>query len=317
MTVLTTLPVMYQALLGQLDEVERWPVGAREFVACGRLAGTSWRVAPVLVGGYDRAAAVIAERVGEAEPTALFFADLVNCLEDDLALGDVVVATEVHHELAGPYSAGLGGSPPPWQPPVPLVQDASAALTDGRWRDRIAPGVLLAGRPAVHFEPIVSGGAPLDMTVGEVAGEVAERLSDDHRDAVAVDDGRAGSVLAYLRRARQALVVCGVGGRAQDAGQAVDADGSRSRAAAAAAAAVSSVIAGLPPRQSAGPTGDTFATTFATAFATARERPAGRSGGDRRYGGDHYEFNGVFTGSTVTGRQAGCRAERPHSDGDR
>lgn len=245
-TVLTTLPVMYQALLGQLDEVERWPVGAREFVACGRLAGSSWRVAPVLVGGYDRAAAVIAERVGEAEPTALFFADLVNCLEDDIALGDVVVATEVHHELAGPYSVGLGGPPRPWQPPVPLVQDASAALTDGRWRDRIAPGVLLTGRPAIHFEPIVSGGAPLDVTVGEVAGGVAESLSGDHRDAVAVDDGRAGSALAYLRRARQALVVCGVGGRAQDAGQAVDTDGSRSRAAASAAAAVSSVIAGLP-----------------------------------------------------------------------
>ncbi|MEV7356296.1 hypothetical protein [Kitasatospora sp. NPDC091276] len=313
MTVLTTLPVMYQALLRQLDGVERWPVGERKFVACGRLTGSSWRVASVLVSGYDRAAAVIAERVGETEPAVLFFVDVVNCLEDDIALGDVVVATEVHHELAGPYSEGLGGSPRPWQPPVSLVQDASAALADGRWRDRIAPGVLLTGRPAVHFKPIVSGGVPVDVTAGEVAGEVAERLSNDHQDAVAVDDGSAGSAVVYLRRARQALVVCGVDGRAQDAGQAIDADGSRSRAAASAAAAVSSVIAGLPLRQSAGPGGGTFATTF----ATARERPAGRTGGDRRYGGDHYEFNGVFTGSTVTGRQAGCRAERPHSGGDR
>ncbi|MFD4657852.1 hypothetical protein ACFWP2_19740 [Kitasatospora sp. NPDC058444] len=305
-TVLTALPVMYQALLGQLDEVERWPGGARENVACGRLPGSSRRVATVLVSGHDRAADVIAEHVGETEAAVLFFVGVANCLEDDIALGDVVVATEVHHELVGPHSEGLGGPPLPWQPSVSLVQDASAALTDGRWRGRIAPGAFLTGRPAVHFKPIVSGGLPFDVT----AGGVAERLDTGPRDAVAVDSGSAGAaVVAHLGRARHALVVCGIGGRAQDLGPAIDVDGSLSRAAFSAAAAVSAVIAGFPPGRLAGPGGESS--------ATARKRLADRPGGERHYGGDHYEFSGVFTGSTVTGKQVGHRAERPRTGGDR
>ncbi|GGP36738.1 5'-methylthioadenosine/S-adenosylhomocysteine nucleosidase family protein [Streptomyces abikoensis] len=306
--VLTALPAEYRAVRGRLEDVQRLPFSWGRGAECGRLPGSPWRVVLGLVGEGNQAATSLTELVGELEPEVVFFVGVASCLEEDIALGDVVVATTAYDfQAAALKQDGTGARSRSWDPPGPLLQGARAALRDGLWRRRIPsddvrPVSPLAGVPVVHFEPLACGG----VSSSPVPGELVERLRHNCGDAVAVESGSSGfAAAAYPRRPGHALVVCGIDARVDAVERAVDAVGARSRAAAHAAAVVTTVIADLRPSRS----GDRGVQPSA---APPQDRPPGRIPTERHYGGDHIEFSGSFANS-VTGKYVDRRRGPFHS----
>ncbi|MEU3873813.1 MULTISPECIES: nucleosidase [Streptomyces] len=305
---LTALPVEYRAVRDRLEDVQRLPLPGGEGAEFGRLPGSPWQVALGLLGEGDQAATLLSELVGELAPEAVFFVGVASCLEEDIALGDVVVATTAYDVQGALLHQGVTGTTArSWAPSGSLLQVARAALQDGLWRRRISmdddrPVPALAGLPVVHFEPLVCGGVPS----GSVPSELVVRLHHNGRDAVAVESGSSGFAAgAHLLQPGRALVVCGIGARVQTVERAVDAGGARSRAAAHAAAVVTTVIASLQSSTS----GDRSTRQHAV---PPQDRPFGQPRGERHYGGDHFEFSGYFLKS-VTGKYVDRRRGTFHS----
>ncbi|MEV5239710.1 hypothetical protein AB0K89_11440 [Streptomyces cinnamoneus] len=310
--VLTARSEHYRAVRGLLVDTERLPFSWGGGIEHGWLPGTPWRVVLGLVDGEKQAAAALIGEIGELDPSAVFSVGTASCLGEDMALGDVLVATSVHdHQTNTPASGGLGTQQRCWEPPEPLLRTARAVLRDGRWlryvsQDDTGLAASSAGRPVVHFEPLASGGA----STGSAPGELISRLRHGHGAVVAVDDGTGRMVVsANPDFPRHTMVVCDIGHRLDVAEQrthgAIDA---RFNGAAHAAAVVIAVIAGLVPSRR----GD---KNVCPSLAQQGEQPLGRTRIERHYGGDHFEFNGFYSGS-VTGKFVDRRRGTFRSGGD-
>ncbi|MFJ8001883.1 nucleosidase [Streptomyces sp. NPDC096310] len=264
--VLTALPLEYEAVRAHLIGVEKLvhPTGTR--AERGVLPGTGWQVALAEIGEGTHNAAALTERVLTwLRPSALLLVGVAGGLKDDIALGDVVVATKVYAYDGGKQSAeGFLARPEGWHVSHRLEQAARAAL---RWR------------PGVHFKPI----AVANIVLADSGSGPANRLRTHYNDAVAVEMESSGVLhAAHLAGGQNALVIRGISDRLDDK-RAADASGSQLRAAANASAAAVAVLheLELPPA------------------GTAAE-PAAPLG--PQYGGDHIDFRGGTFHGTVIGK---------------
>ncbi|RAY16335.1 hypothetical protein DPM19_05480 [Actinomadura craniellae] len=227
--VLTALGVEHDAVRARLGETHPHvdPYGTRYLL--GKAQGVPGRVALVLVGEGNLAAAVLAARaIEEFGPETLMMVGVAGGLKDEAALGDVVVGTRVYAYQGGrEETAGFRPRPRVWPVSHALEQTAREVASEGRWHE---PG---DDAPAVHFKPIVSGEVVLDSR----ASPLAALIESHYGDALAIDMESAGVAEAAHRKDFHRMVaVRGISDATDGAKRQMDEKGWQPRAAANAAA---------------------------------------------------------------------------------
>jgi nucleoside phosphorylase len=236
--ILTALGVEYRAVRAHLTRTRGYidPDGTRYEI--GGLAGGRCRVAVALIGeGNLTAAALTGRAVDEFEPMAVLLVGVAGALADDLALGEVVVATRIHAYHGGRAEPDrFRPRPKGWPVSHRLEQVAREVADRGRWTDLLGRGRTRAADgppPRVHFKPLVSGEVVLDSRSSPVAALLAEYYSD----AIAIDMESAGvAEAAHRKDFHQAVTVRGISDPADGSKRRMDAAGWQHTAAAHAAA---------------------------------------------------------------------------------
>ncbi|WP_081236047.1 5'-methylthioadenosine/S-adenosylhomocysteine nucleosidase [Streptomyces viridosporus] len=240
--VLTALSVEYLAVTGQLTNLEREDHPTGMIFERGELPGTSWSIYVAEAGDGNQAAAVLTERaIAWLNPRAVFFAGIAGGRKRDVALGDVVIATQVWGYQGGKQGIdGFKGRPRTWETSFELQQAARYA-SRGPWIERISP--LSDPLPRVHFKPILAGEIVLDSSQSALEGY----LDFHYNGAAAIEmEGAGFASAAHLAGTVPFLVVRGISDKADGTKQATDATGTQETAARHAAAATMAVIAALP-----------------------------------------------------------------------
>ncbi|WP_370961504.1 FxSxx-COOH system tetratricopeptide repeat protein [Amycolatopsis sp. cg9] len=234
--VLTALEVEYAAVRALLTgrRVTTHPSGTRFEVGEPITGGAT--IVLALTGQGNQGAAVLTERaIATFAPSALVFAGIAGALHDDLAPGDVVVATKVYGYHGGKADDdGFRTRPQAWEIPHHLDQLARHVAREESWLpDSPAP------RPSVHFRPIAAG----EVVLGSRTAPLAEQLRTTYDDAAAIELESAGVAKAgHLNHGLPVLTVRGIG------------DGGAHAAAAAHAAAFALAVAVEIPARPGGVT---------------------------------------------------------------
>lgn len=200
----------------------------------GELGDGRARVALALIGEGNLSAAVLTARaIQQFEPKALILVGVAGGVSDDVAIGDVVVATRIHTYQGGrEESEAFRPRVKSWPAAHGLEQAARAVAQSGTWSAALPDG-LDAAVPRVHFKPIVSGDVVLDSRTSPLARLIANHYGD----AIAIDMESAGFAEAAHRHSfHRAISVRGISDAADGRKRPADASGSQGRAAANAAA---------------------------------------------------------------------------------
>ncbi|WP_439378651.1 FxSxx-COOH system tetratricopeptide repeat protein [Amycolatopsis lexingtonensis] len=201
--VLTALEAEYAAVRALLANrrVTTHPSGTRFEV--GEPPAGRATIVLALTGQGNQGAAVLTERaIATFGPSALVFAGIAGALHDDLAPGDVVVATKVYGYHGGKDTdGGFRTRPQAWEIPHHLDQLARHVAREGNW----LPG---GHHPPVHFRPIAAG----EVVLGSRTGPLAEQLRAHYDDAAAIEMESAGVAKAgHLNHGLPVLTVRGIG----------------------------------------------------------------------------------------------------------
>ncbi|TVZ85329.1 5'-methylthioadenosine/S-adenosylhomocysteine nucleosidase [Streptomyces sp. BK340] len=271
--ILTALALEYTAVRSYIEDREErvHPKGTR--VEIGRLPDSPWQVAVGELGvGAERAAALATQLIEWLQPQAVFFVGVAGSLKDDIAIGDVVVGTQVY-EIHGGKQTDKGFQVRPKALPSShaLEQAARSAARD-------LEGV------EVHFAPIATG----DVVLADAESDIARHIESHYNDAGAIEmEGSGAANAAHFSGQLDALVIRGISDRADANKRKADAGGSQKRAAAQAASVTVAVLRKHLPRDG-GSDG-------------SEEGPQGG------YGGDHIDFRGGTFHGPVIGKQTGNR----------
>lgn len=241
--ILTALNLEHRAVRRWLSDVNGVEHPAGTVFDVGRLPGVANQAALAVTGDGNTAAAVIAERaIGMFRPHALIFVGVAGALHDDIALGDVVVATRVYAYHGGSTRPG-GFRPRPrsWDIPHRLDQIARLVQRQGSWTTAL-PG---ARGPAVHFRPIAAG----EVVLNSRDDPLYRQLCDTYGDAGAIEMESAGAAHAgQLNSSLPVLTIRGISDRADGGKHDADAQGWQPAAAANAAAFAVAVAAEIAAR---------------------------------------------------------------------
>ena len=225
--VLTALNLEYAAVRAHLAGLRRVTHRAGTGFEIGHLADVPVRVVIARTGEGNTAAAVVANRAIDAfDPRMVLFVGIAGALKDDLALGDVVVATRVYASHGGKEeSGGFLARPRAFEAPHELLDLAQHLDVTRSWPS--APGF------AVHFKPIAAS----EVVLNSRRTPLARQLRAHYNDAVAIEMESAGAAqAAHASHALPTLTIRGISDKADGHKHAADTDGSQERAAANAAA---------------------------------------------------------------------------------
>jgi nucleoside phosphorylase len=247
--ILTALPVEFQAVLALLrDQSSLVHAQGTRFVK-GRLPGSAATIAVARIGQGNLTSAAITERARQwLDPHVLLFVGVGGGLKPEVELGDVVVATKVHHLHPGKEtSAGFSARPVTGAVSHKLEQAAGTALCARPWRTWVPDAVRAtwqAPAPQVHFQPVIAG----EVVLNSSDTPLRDQITFHYGDAVAIEMESAGVArVADLSQGLHILTLRGISDHA-DAGKAeADASGSQHRASAHAAAAVAALLCELLP----------------------------------------------------------------------
>ncbi len=241
--ILAALNLEHQAVRSLLSPLRRLDHPAGTIFEVGRPPGGRGLVALGVTGEGNTAAAILAERaIAMFRPQALIFVGVAGALRDDIALGDVVVATKVYAYHGGEvHQDGFRPRPRSWQITHQLDQLARRVHRAGSWR-----ALLPAGQawplPQIHFSPVAAG----EVVLKSRDGAFAERLRRTYGDAVAIEmEGAGVAQAAHLNAGLPVLSVRGISDRADVAKHHADSAGWQPIAAANAAAFAMAVAASL------------------------------------------------------------------------
>lgn len=238
--ILTALEIEYAAVRAGLTQLRPVSHPSGTLFETGLLSGCRHPIVLSVVGEGNQTAAVVTERAAAMfAPRALLFVGVAGALDDDIALGDVVVATRIYAYHGGRDEAdGFRARPRAWDAPHDLEQRARYLSRLGSW---VPPGPRPV--PSVHFRPIAAG----EVVLAAPASGYASLIKRFYSDAAAVEMEGAGVVrAAHLNRSLPALVIRGISDRADAAKKATDRAGWQQFAAVNAAAFALSLLAGLP-----------------------------------------------------------------------
>jgi adenosylhomocysteine nucleosidase len=217
--ILTALDLEYRAVRARLDGLRSRRHGAGTMFEVGRLPGGQGEAVVGVTGAGNSRAGILAERaIAMFAPRALLFVGVAGGLHDDVALGDLVVATKVYAYQDGKDGGdGFLTRPRAWEAPHALEQLARHVALDNAWTKLLDPSVH-RGAVTVHFRPVAAG----DVVLNARHTALADLLRRGFNDAAAVEMESAGvSQAAHLNRSVPVLTVRGISDRAdgtKDAG---------------------------------------------------------------------------------------------------
>src|SRR5450755_1182424 len=136
---LCALGLEYSALRSYIEDVQQQAHRMGTRFEVGVLQGTRWRLVLGLIGEGNMAAAAIAERaVADFDPDLLLFVGVAGALKDDIALGDVVVATRIDAYQGGKAANEFLARPVTWSTNHRLEQLARHVALNDLWHRRLA-----------------------------------------------------------------------------------------------------------------------------------------------------------------------------------
>lgn len=240
--VLTALPLEARAVRRLLPSLTRNNLPTGTIVEETALPGTGYNICLVCTGPGSGQAGVIAERViNWADPAAVLFIGVAGALKRDIALGDVVAATQVDDYRGGKETvAGFKARPKAWDASHLLLQVAQYVEASQLWTKYLPDNDLPA--PSVHFKPIASG----DVVKDTNDSPLATLLDTAYNDAAAIEMEAAGVAQAAQHSRVNLLVIRGISDSSDGTKTSSDSGGWQDRAAQNAAAFAFGVIAGLP-----------------------------------------------------------------------
>lgn len=254
---LTALPLEYQEVRRHLERTRTWPHPAGTLFELGHLPGVTGLVVLAQTGEGNISAAVLAERaIAAFQPRALLCTGIAGGLKEDIALGDIVVATKIYALHSGrEHDSGFLPRPRSWLASHQLQELAQHLARTGTWT-RLIPQypsgpdgpALSAIRPAVvHFKPVASG----EVVLTAMDTSLTALLRHTYDDAAAVEmEGAGAAQAAHLNRSLPALIVRGISDHA-DAGKRITDAAGWQHIAAQRAAAFAVSTAALAMRQMA------------------------------------------------------------------
>ncbi|WP_070020134.1 5'-methylthioadenosine/S-adenosylhomocysteine nucleosidase [Streptomyces nanshensis] len=260
--IFAALPLEYRAVRALVADPQRVDHAAGTIFEVGRIPGTNWEVYLAQVGQGNQGAAVLTERaIQMIGPDAVFFTGIAGGMKRDVALGDVVVATQVFSYHGGKQEQTFKTRPVTWSASHRLEQTARFAVLDPQWAESLFP----TGReiPEVHFKPIAAG----EVVVNAQASTLQDLLDEHYNGVAAIETEGAGfSGAASMAEQVSALVIRGISDRADGSKQQTDTGGFQLLAADNAAALTIAVIKSL-----------TFPGTVKTEQPSARPETVGTS----------------------------------------
>jgi len=181
--ILTALPVEYKAVRNHLIELQEkeHPQGTvyeqGKFVAKGQ----EWEVGIAEVGAGNAGAAVEAERaIAYFQPNILLFVGIAGGIKD-VAIGDVVVATEVYGYESGKVGEQFFPRPKAGKSAYRVVQRAKSEARKGEWLQRLDSTPV--PQPRVFVAPIAAG----EKVVASRKSAIFQFLRESYNDAIALE----------------------------------------------------------------------------------------------------------------------------------
>ncbi|NEP59572.1 MAG: 5'-methylthioadenosine/S-adenosylhomocysteine nucleosidase [Symploca sp. SIO2G7] len=205
--ILTALPVEYLAVRRHLVELEEkmHPQGTiyeqGKFVAKGQ----EWEVGIVEVGAGNAGTAVEAERaIAYFQPDILLFVGIAGGIKD-VAIGDVVVATNVYRYESGKVGEQFFLRPNVGKSAYVLVQRAKWQARTGEWLQRLSSTPVPP--PRVFVAPIIAG----EKVVASRHSDILQFLRSSYNDAIAIEmEGFGFLSVAFAYPNIRAIVIRGI-----------------------------------------------------------------------------------------------------------
>jgi nucleoside phosphorylase len=205
--ILTALPVEYLAVRTHLTNLqeETNPQGTIYERGTFTANGQTWEVGIVEIGAGNSGAALETERaIAHFKPDVILFVGVAGGIKD-VALGDVVAATEVYGYESGKAEETFRRRPKVGSSAYGLEQRARAEAREPDWLQRLSS--VPSPAPQVYVAPIAAG----EKVVASTKSEVFQFLRSNYGDAVAVEmEGFGFLSAAHANQRVSALVIRGI-----------------------------------------------------------------------------------------------------------
>ena len=205
--ILTALPVEYSAVRTHLTELqeEMHPQGTIYERGKFITKGQAWEVGIAEVGAGNAGAAAEAERaIAYFKPDILFFVGIAGGIKD-VAIGDVVAATDVYGYESVKVGEQVFTRPKLGKSAHALVQRARSEARKGEWLQRLTSSPTL--QPRVFVAPIAAG----EKVIASKQSDIFNFIRASYNDAIAVEmEGFGFLSAAFAYPNIKAIVIRGI-----------------------------------------------------------------------------------------------------------
>ncbi|NEP11688.1 MAG: hypothetical protein F6K14_16040 [Symploca sp. SIO2C1] len=201
--ILTALPVEYLAVRNYLTELQEKEHPQGTIYQQGKFVtnGQTWEVGIAEVGAGNTKAAVEAVRaIAYFQPNILLFVGIAGGIKD-VAIGDVVVATDVYGYESGKVAQEFFTRPQVGKSAYALVERAKFEAKEEEWLEK------LSSKPRVFVAPIAAG----EKVVASKHSDIFQFLRGSYNDAIAVEmEGFGFLSAAFAYPNIKAIVIRGI-----------------------------------------------------------------------------------------------------------
>jgi nucleoside phosphorylase len=206
--ILTALPIEYLAVRNHLINLQEEIHPQGMIYERGSFVGNghSWEIGIAEVGAGNAGAAVEAERaIAYFKPDILFFVGIAGGIKD-VAIGDVVAATDVYgYESGKAEEQQFFTRPKAGKSSYALVQRAKSEARKGEWLKRLAKSPTI--QPRVFVAPIAAG----EKVIASKQSDVFRFLRASYNDVIAVEmEGFGFLSAAFAYPDIKAIVIRGI-----------------------------------------------------------------------------------------------------------
>ncbi|NEQ67917.1 MAG: hypothetical protein F6K21_20920, partial [Symploca sp. SIO2D2] len=205
--ILTALPVEYLAVRTHLVELEERINPQGTIYEQGKFIGNEyeWEVGIAEVGAGNAGVAVEAvQAIAYFQPNILLFVGIAGGIKD-VAIGDVVVATDVYGYESGKVGEQFFPRPKVGKSAYALVQRAKSEARKGEWLQRLSSNAV--PQPRVFVAPIAAG----EKVVASRQSDIFQFLRASYNDAIAVEmEGFGFLNAAFAYPDIKAIVIRGI-----------------------------------------------------------------------------------------------------------
>ncbi|NER20981.1 MAG: tetratricopeptide repeat protein [Symploca sp. SIO1C2] len=205
--ILTALPVEYKAVQNHLEELEEKVHSQGTIYEQGKFIANQqeWEVIIAEVGAGNTGAAAATERaIAYFQPNILLFVGIAGGIKD-VAIGDVVVATDVYGYESGKVGEQFWTRPKAGKSAYRLLERAKFEARKGEWLKRLDSTPVK--KPRVFLGTIVAG----EKVVASRESAIFQLLRGSYNQAIAVEmEGFGFLSAAFAYDNAQAVVIRGI-----------------------------------------------------------------------------------------------------------